>query len=131
MVLNFYIPENKQCGYFSCTLNVMINGVTFFGFVFIENSSNGVNLRQQWVFQLPKNFHRMRDIYFPFKIKHFKLFLLQILYQCVFVTEDPNNREDYRTIMGIFNPSSRTFLLELSNPSHLDRYLSNDLYAHH
>lgn len=39
--------------------------------------------------------------------------------------------EDYRTIMGIFHPSSRTFLLELSNPSHLGRYLSNDLYADH
>lgn len=48
-----------------------------------------------------------------------------------FVTEDPNNREDYRTIIGIFHPSSRTFLLELSNPSHLDRYLSNGLYAGH
>ena len=49
LVLDFYMLENKKGGSFLVTLNVMINGVTFFIFVFIESSSNGLNPRQQWV----------------------------------------------------------------------------------
>lgn len=46
LVLNFCVPENKKGGFFFVTLNVMINGVTFFVLVSIESSFDRLNLRQ-------------------------------------------------------------------------------------
>lgn len=45
LVLDFYMLENKKGESFLVTLNVMINGVTFVIFVFIESSSFGLNPR--------------------------------------------------------------------------------------
>lgn len=49
LVLNFYVPEKEKGGSFLVAVNVTVNGVTFFIFVFMQSSLIGLNLWQRWV----------------------------------------------------------------------------------